>query len=254
MGLPSPHDIYGILKYENITYNLANRVFDKVLEEKLKEYVEKENISYFPIYPHIPKNPFTTYEIIDNKLYITGISYNDKPYDIREIFGKEKIACNFDATLNAVKEIVDFIVGKFIVSRRDIVKFIFNNGLLEHKEEKIDYWSRRIVALELFIEDAIGFVGIFWIANDHIYSAKQVIRKEDKKVQKMYRCELWDYFEDKFKELRGLKCDEINSGIVEFDRDNNEFIIHLKSDAYKKLVIDEFGLKDKKIKLKIKKS
>ncbi len=98
MGLPSPHDIYGILKYEDITYNLANRVFDKSLEKKLKEYVEKENISYFPIYPHIPKNPFTTYEIINNKLYITGISYNDKPYNIKEIFGKEMVECDFDIT------------------------------------------------------------------------------------------------------------------------------------------------------------
>ena len=253
MGFPSPHDIYGTLTYRDATYTLANRVFDKALAEKLTAYVRKEQIDYLPIYPHIPKNPLTAYEIIDERLYITGISFNGKSYSVKEIFGEERMACCIDGRLDAVEKVTDFFVEKSCVSRREMMQFHFQNGVLDSIEKEIDFWARRAIALAWLLEEAVGVVGIFWIANDRVYSAKQILREVDEEIEMLHHSELWDYFVRRYETLKEYQCEALNRGRVVFDTKHKAFTIYIDSEADIDLVIDAFHLKEKPTKIVIEK-
>jgi len=256
MGYPSPNDIYGTLKFKGVVYNLKNRQFSKEQSEKIDQFIKQENIKLMPFFPHIPKNLFTCYEVIDSKLYMTKINFSDKSYKSIDMFGEEMAECNFDITLKAVVNTTEFVVD--IVSKKyykqEIKNFYFKNGVLKDTKDNIEFNTNLTRRLKGYWEsgEKQGYIGIFWILNNKIYSAKQKVKdflgKQDLEKVKftLSSYEIWSFLKGKFEELSGLSSEELTSGSVIYDVKNDKFIIYSNAKIDKNLLIDDFALKTAK--------
>jgi len=255
MGYPSPKDIYGTLKFEGTTYNLKNRKFSKELKKRLEQFIKKESIVYMPIYPHIPKNPFVEYEVIDNKLYISKINFSSmgleasKSYKAIDIFDKEKAECKFDVILEAVIEIDEYMSGSTSVYALTIKYFNFINGELKTIMKKKIYTQGMVRKLMSYVEEgARGLIGVFWLDKTKIYDIRQELEDFDEKQNsnkikiKLSDCEMLDYLKSRYEELRGDKYTKLDRGEIIYDVKNDEFIVCSNTKVNKKLIIDRFRL------------
>jgi len=261
MGYPSPKDIYGTLKFEKMTYNLKNRKLNKEMKTQLQQFIKKEDIKYMPIYPHIPKNPFIGYEIIDNKLYITTINFNNKSYKAMDIFGKEKVACNFDIILEGVTSIDEYMSGSRSVYKFDIKYFNFINGELKTITDKQIIAQSIVRKLISYVEDgARGLVGVFWLDKNtnKIYDFRQELENAKEKQNsntikiQLSDQEILDYLKSQYKGLGdNVKLDK---GKVIYDVKNDEFIVYANKKIDKDLVMKRFRLNNETVRFEDKHS
>ena len=261
MGYPSPNNIYGTIKYESVVYNLKNRQFSEEQNEKINQFVKQENIKLMPFFPHIPKNLFTCYEVIDSKLYITKINFSDKSYKPIDIFGEEVVECDFDIILKAVVNTTEFVVD--VVSKKyykqEIKNFYFKNGVLKDIKDNIEFNTNLTRRLKGYWEvgEKQGYIGIFWVLNNKIYSAKQQVkdflREQDLEKAKftLSPYEIWNFLKERFEELSGLNSKKLTSGDVTYDVKNDKFIISSNTKIDKNLVIDDFVLQDSRLEFDI---
>ena len=276
MGFPSPKDIYGNLKYKKEVYNLKNRFFTKEQEKKIIEFMQKNHIEILPFFPHIPKNFFTNYVVIDNKLYISKINYGNiglsNDFTSKDIFGKELEECNFDVTLNAVEKSISFIMNRSKYYKQWIKYFYFKNGILEKIEDDIEYNTdiRKVIELKNINLEKIKndfenntdlrkitdleehfryryYIGLFWVIDKKIFSAKQLLDDV------IHHCEIIK-FPLSFEEIIELFSKKYNydinpkeliKGSVVYDKNSQKFIITVNKKINIDLVVEEFDIKHK---------
>ena len=233
---------------------MKNRQFNAEQSEKIDQFIKQENIKLLPFFPHIPKNLFTYYEVINNKFYITKINFSGKSYKSIDIFGKEMVGCDFDIVLKAVVNTTKFLVNAEYY-KQEIKNFYFENGVLKEIKNHIEFNTNLTRRLKGYWEigEKQGYIGIFWILNHKIYSAKQKVKdflgKEDLKKVKftLPSYEIWNFLKGNFEELSGLNSKELTSGSVMYDVRSDKFIIYSNAKIDKNLLIDDFALKDSKI-------
>ena len=248
MGRPSHKDIYGTLKYNDKVYNL----YTKEQEQKIIEFMKKNNIRVLPIYPDLPRNVFTNYIVIDNKLYIWGISFGgvlwSKDFSSKDIFGKEFEECNFDITLKAVTKSISFIMNRKNYHKQWLKNFYFKNGELDKIKEDLKYNIDIGRIIKFYIDEDRNFIGLFWIIDGKIYSAKQLLdnvieQNEFIKFPLPFN-EIFKLFTKEYREYIDIK--KLVKGSVAYDKNSKKYIITANKETDIDLIVKEFEIRHEK--------